>query len=159
MVACGESRMAREQIKDSWVAIRARFDDNDLDTVFRLRTVMPGRKIRRQHPLMMILKWPYAAKRDGMPRQADLKRMGAFEDALEAVVEAPAVAIQVACLTGNGRRTWRYFTDDPDGFAATAQPLLQAHAPAPFLFRRVDDPDWEGLAELLPLLDCPHDAD
>jgi hypothetical protein len=149
--------VAKELIADSWVAIRAQFDDDDLDTVFRLRTQMPIKKVRSQHPIMMIIKWPYPAKKDGMPRQADMKRMGSFEDALEDAIEAPRLGIQVACLTGNGRRTWRYFVADPDAFLHSLHPLLQAHAPEPHLFRQIEDPDWEGLGELLPLLECEHD--
>jgi len=149
--------MAKELIPDSWVAIRAQFDDDDLDTVFRLRTCMPTRKVRRQHPTMMIIKWPYEARKDGMPRQSDLKRMAAFEDALEVAVEAPAIGLQVACLTGNGRRTWRYFVADPGNFSSAVRPLLEAHGPGPHMFRQVEDPEWEGLAELMPLLECAHD--
>ena len=115
--------MARELTADSWVAIRAQFDDDDLDTVFRLRTQMPTKKVRLQHPTMMIIKWPYQAKKDGMPRQADMKRMAAFEDALEIAIEAPALGIQAACLTGNGRRTWRYFVAAPDNFLTAVRPL------------------------------------
>jgi hypothetical protein len=50
--------MATELIADSWIAIRAQFDGDDLDTVFRIRTQMPARRIRLQHPIMMIIKWP-----------------------------------------------------------------------------------------------------
>lgn len=81
--------MAKPPLEDSWFTTRAMFDDDDLDTVFRLRTAMPGKRVRAQYPVMMIIKWFYPAKKDGMPRQADL-----------------------------------------------------------------DDPQWEGLGELLPLLDC-----
>jgi hypothetical protein len=146
--------MAKPPIADRWIAVRAQFDDDDLDTVFRFRVAMPTPSVRRRHPVMMILKWPYAAKKDGMPRQADLARMAAFEDALEVAIEAPVVGIQVACLTGNGRRTWRYFVADPARFVAAVEPLLATHGPAPHLFRQVEDPAWEGLSDLLPLLEC-----
>jgi hypothetical protein len=132
------------------------FEDDDLDTVVRFRVALPTPKQRRTHPTRLILKWPFAAKKDGMPRDADLKRMAAFEDALEAAVETPALGLAVACLTGNGRRTWRYFVADPAPFLAAVQPVLAAHPPA-FLFKQVDDPAWDGLTELLPLLDCADD--
>lgn len=148
--------MVKELIADSWVAIRAQFEGDELDTVFRLRTQMPTKKVKLQHPTMMIVRWPYLPKKDGMPRQTDMKRMSAFEDALEVAIEAPGIGIQVACLTGNGRRTWRYFVADPDVFLTAVQPLFSKHEPEPHLFKQIDDPKWEGLTELMPLLDCEH---
>src|SRR5687768_1587017 len=139
--------MTRQLIADSWVAIRAQFDDDDLDTVFRLRTQMPSRHVRHRYRTMTILKWQYAPKKDGMPRQADIARRSRFEDALENAVEAPDLGLQAATLTGNGRRTWRYFVADPARFAQVIQPLVHAHGPEPFLFKQVEDPAWEGLAE------------
>lgn len=148
--------MATGMIADSWVAIRAQFEDDDLDTVFRLRNQMPTRRTRLLRPIMMIIKWPYRAKVDGMPRQVDMKRMSAFEDELEVLVESPGLGIQVACLTGNGRRTWRYYVADPDRFSLVVRPLFDTHGPGPFLFKQVEDSEWEGLAELMPLLESGH---
>ncbi|MBL8297713.1 MAG: DUF695 domain-containing protein [Rhodanobacteraceae bacterium] len=150
--------MARKLIADSWIAVRAQFEDDDLDTVFRFRTQMPTKTVRLRHPTMMIIKWPYQAKKDGMPRQADMKRMSAFEDALEIAIEVPALGIQAACLTGNGRRTWRYFVAEPKTFLTAVNPLLKAHGPGPHIFRRIEDYEWEGLSELMPLLECAHDG-
>ena len=146
--------MAKPPLEDSWFSTRAMFDDDDLDTVFRLRTAMPGKRVRAQYPVMMIIKWFYPAKKDGMPKQADLERMAAFEDLLETHVEQPVVGVQVACLTGNGRRSWRYYVADAERFTQVVKPLLAAHAPPTTELKRVDDPQWEGLGELLPLLDC-----
>ncbi|HWU69760.1 MAG TPA: DUF695 domain-containing protein [Pseudoxanthomonas sp.] len=146
--------MTLERLVDSWLAVRAQFEDDDLDTVIRFRTEMPSENVRLAHPVMMIIKWPYKTKKDGMPRQADIDRMSAFEDELEVAIEAPLLGIPVACLTGNGRRTWRHFVADPKTFKAALQPLLAAHAPEPFLFKQVKDAKWEGLKELLPLLEC-----
>ena len=146
--------MGKQLIADSWVAIRAQFEGDDLDTVFRFRTQIPSKKIRTKYPTMMIIRWPYQPKKDGMPRQADLKRMAVFEDALETAVETPVLGIQIACLTGNGRRTWRYFVANPTSFLTAIRPLLNDHGPEPHMFRRVKDPEWEGLSELTPLLEC-----
>ena len=146
--------MARALISDTWFATRAQFEDDDLDTVFRLRTQMPVTKTRTTFHTLMIIKWPYQPKKDGMPREKDLRRMGSFEDALEVSVEAPVLGIQVACLTGNGRRTWRYFVAEPAAFLRAVKPLLETHGPGPHMFRKKEDAKWAGLSELLPLLEC-----
>jgi hypothetical protein len=148
--------MKKPLIHDSWVAIRAGFDDDDQDTVFRIRTQMPTRKVRSRYPTLVIVKWPYRAKKDGMPRQADLDRMSAFEDALEVVVEQPVLGIQVACLTGCGRRSWRYFVADTGRFLAALKPQFQSQGPDCGEMKEVDDPEGEGLSELMQLLECEH---
>lgn len=50
--------MALETLADSWLAVRAQFEDDDLDTVIRFRTEMPPEHVRLGHPIMMIIKWP-----------------------------------------------------------------------------------------------------
>lgn len=151
--------MTTKPIEDSWAAVRSRFADDNLDTFFRLRTQMPAKQVRQRYRTMMVIKWPYQAKKDGMPREADLKRMAAFEDALEIAVETPALGIQAACLTGNGRRTWRYYAAAPDHFLAAMSPLLEAHGPEPHMFKQIEDSRWEGFAELMPLLEGACDED
>ncbi len=42
--------MTKEFIADHWIAIRARFDDDELDTVFRIRIRMPARSGRLKYP-------------------------------------------------------------------------------------------------------------
>ncbi|UXI70720.1 DUF695 domain-containing protein [Tahibacter amnicola] len=148
-----------ESISDNWAVVRSAFDGDDLDTVFRFRTRIPAQRIRSKHPMLMILRWPYPAKKDGMPRQKDIQRMSAFEDALESAIEATGIGIQAACLTGNGRRSWRYFAADPAVFLATLQPLLDTFAPEPHLFKQREDPTWEALAELMSLLECVDDEE
>ena len=148
--------MARVNIRDSWRTVRAQFEDDDLDTVFRFRTELPEKRVRSKYRNLIIFKWPYPAKKDGMPYAAVLKQMGSFEDQLEAAVESSQIGIQAVCLTGNGRRTWRYYVADKTEFLTATKPLLRAFHPAVRVFRQKDDPNWELLAEILPLLDCPH---
>jgi hypothetical protein len=143
-------------LSDTWKVVRMCFEDDDLDTVVRFRVALPAPKDRKRFPTMLILKWEYAAKRDGMPRDKDIERMAAFEDELERAVEETALGYPVACLTGNGRRTWRYYVDDPKPFLAALKPVLAAHEAA-FLFKQVADPAWGGLTELLPLLECEEE--
>jgi hypothetical protein len=143
---------------DFWDVVRSRFVDDELDTVFRFRVLMPPQDIQQHHPICMIIKWEYQAKKDGMPRQADLKRMSAFEEVLETSV-GNNIGIEVACLTGVGRRTWRYFVSDPERFLQVVQPAFESFDRVPFLFKQLDDPNWTSLAELLTLLDEDDEDD
>jgi hypothetical protein len=145
--------MTRPTSDDQWAVVECCFDGDDLPTIFRFRTRMPAKQVRTAHPVLIILRWPYTAKKNGMPRKADLDRMNAFEDAMEVAVEAPKIGIPVACLTGNGRRTWRYFVADAKPFLKIVNPLMKTHGPEPQLFRNRRDAEWESLTELLQMLD------
>jgi hypothetical protein len=79
--------------------------------------------------------------------------MSAFEDLLEPEVETPLIGIQVACLTGGGRRTWRYFVEDAELFLSRVNPIFVEHGPSNGDIRRFEDPGWEGLTDLMPLLE------
>ena len=153
--------MKETELPDRWAAVRTAFGGDDLDTVFRFRAFMPVDAARKKYSTVVIVRWPYAAKKDGMPKDADLKKMSAFEDELEAKVEKPAIGVQAATLTGNGRRTWRYYTADSDRFVATVEPILRKHGPAEAqtAFRLEPDPEWQKLADLHPLLACADEGE
>src|SRR5438105_585591 len=97
-------------VPDFWLVARTMYGDED--TVIRFRSERPTASGQAKYSILMVLTWRYSAKRDGMPRKADLQAMLAFEDALDQVVKEPKVGIHVACLTGGGRRTWRYYVAD-----------------------------------------------
>lgn len=139
-------------LKDDWTAVRSAFAGEALDTVFRFRTNLPPPDIRARYQTMLVVRWPYEAKKDGMPGVAVRRAMSVFEDLLEAEVEAPLIGIQAACLTGGGRRSWRYFVENPELFLARVDPIFALHGPSNGDIRRFDDPGWEGLADLMPLL-------
>ena len=141
-------------IPDYWLAVRTQLGDDDV--VARFRTYMPTESAKRRFPVMMIIRWPYTEKKDGMPRKPELQRMSDFEDILERKIEKPVVGIQAACVTGAGRRTWRYYVADPEAYLRALGPILKNHAPSTTTVRRVDDPEWSGLSELIPLGQCAN---
>lgn len=141
----------------SWTVVRSRFEGDTLDTVFRFWVGLPTPPVRAHYPRKVILRWAYAAGADGMPDVALLERMAKFEDAMDArlkTLESDAAhAVHVATLTGNGRRTWRYFARDAEAFLAAVQPVMAAADPAVECFRNEPDPKWEALTDLLGMLD------
>ncbi len=140
-------------IPDQWLVARTRFVDETWDVVIRFRAYPATERGKAKYKTMFILKWWYAPKKDGMPRKADLAAMGTFENALEESIENPRVGIQAACLTGGGRRTWRYYAANPAKFRSTVAKLISG-APTAVELKEVDDPSWEGLGELQVLKEC-----
>jgi Family of unknown function (DUF695) len=80
-------------IPDFWLAVRATYADEE--TVIRFRSERPTSKAQAKYSTMVILKWHYKGKKDGMPRNADLLAMHGFEESLDAVVDVPRVGIHV----------------------------------------------------------------
>ena len=141
-------------ITDYWLVARATYAE--VDTVIRFRSEMPTSKAQARYRTMLILKWFYKGKKDGMPKKQDLLAMSCFEDALETAIEAPVIGIQAACLTGGDRRSWRYYAADPKKFREVVAPVIHGSATAEVEIMEVDDPAWQGLTELMPLKECAH---
>ena len=56
--------------------------------------------------------------------------------------------MQVACLTGNHQKEWRYYTHDVEAFLDAFNACLAGHPAYPLQLRA--DPDWNALSGLQP---------
>ncbi len=136
---------------DNWLLVNCRYGEDD--ATIRFRGEMPSIAARLAHRSMAVLKWRYLAKKDGFPTAKELAQLSKFEDRLEELIEGPAVAVQVACVTGGGRRTWRYFMDRREPFNSIARGVFAEFPSAKIELIEVDDPEWEALSEFEPLID------
>ena len=58
--------------------------------------------------------------------------------------------IEAASLLGRGVKEWRYYTTEPEAFLKVFNDALSALPEFPIEMQSYDDPDWDGLTELLP---------
>lgn len=136
---------------DNWLITRCCYGKEE--TIVRFRSEMPTRERQLANPIMVVLRWRYRGKKDGMPSTRVYSDMRRFEDALESLIEDPGLATQVASLTGGNRKTWRYFLHDKSAFLTALNPLLQQFQAARIEVLEFEDPAWDGLDELLPLVE------
>lgn len=135
---------------DEWTVGELR-DDDGPGMIVRFRSHLPAPEVRKIWGHLVIVGWPYEADdASGMPEKKEARAQDAFEDALFKRLEADGAGCQAASITGEGVREWRYYTPDPDLFMQSLNEALQGHPDYPLEFEAFEDPDWNGLAELLP---------
>jgi hypothetical protein len=135
---------------DEWTVGEVLADDG-VSMIVRFRSHLPSPSAREAWRHLVQIGWACeSADEDGLPDDVESGLQDAFEDALRAQVEAPGHGAQVASLTGGGVREWRYYTRDPETFFSALNAALSSHPEYPLEFAVFEDPDWDGLSELLP---------
>lgn len=135
---------------DLWTVGEAEAEDG-VSMIVRFRSHLPAPAVRADWRHLVQIGWSCeTADEDGMPDDVESGLQDAFEDALLASVDARGDSVQVASLTGGGVREWRYYTRDPETFFRTLNEALGSHPEYPLDFGVFEDPEWEGLTELLP---------
>lgn len=133
---------------DMWAVGEARI--NDLSVIVRFRTGLPPVADRQANDNLIIITWAYEGIESGMPNEEDKRLTNAFEEAIEKGFENSDVGVQVACLTGNHQKEWRFYTHDVDGFLDAFNACLAGHPVYPVKLSVFKDPDWNGLGHLQP---------
>ena len=132
---------------DEWAVGQAEVDG--LPIIVRSRTSLPAAPDREIYHCLIMVSWPYEPENSGMPPADVNRQMQAFEDVLEQTLEKGEVGVQVASVTGNGAKQWRYYTYDTDEFMGVFNEALQGHAAYPVELQLFQDPEWGALAELI----------
>lgn len=123
---------------------------NGLPVVVRFRTGLPSESDRQLNENLIVITWAYQGIETGMPNDEDKQRTNAFEEAIEQGFEHSDAGVQVACLTGNHQKEWRYYTPNVEAFLDAFNACLAGHPVYPVELRMFKDPDWNALAGLQP---------
>lgn len=123
---------------------------NGLPVVVRFRTGLPAEPARQHADNLIIISWPYAGIESGMPNDEDKQHTNRFEEAIEKGFDDSDIGVQVACLTGNHQKEWRFYTHDVEAFLDAFNTCLAGHPTYPIQLGTYKDPDWNGLAGLQP---------
>ena len=75
--------------------------------------------------------WPYVRTANGMPDEAEAKRMEEPQEALQKAMEKDKLSILTGVYTGDGARTWIFYTRNIPAFEK--------------------DPDWNEYREMCSL--------
>jgi hypothetical protein len=133
---------------DLWAVGEARV--NGLPVVILFRNGLPAEADRQINENLIIITWPYEGIESGMPNDEDKQRTNSFEEAVEQGFENSDAGVQVACLTGNHQKEWRYYTPNVEAFLDAFNKCLAGHPVYPIQLRMFQDPDWKALSELQP---------
>ena len=121
------------------------------DGAFIIRTLakFPGEAARARHPILIVVRWKYGDEASGMPDAETLATMVQFEDALYESLD-DEWGVEAATVIGDGAKEWRFYTSKADTFYAGFNEALAGHQRYPVELEPFEDPNWCGLAELLP---------
>jgi hypothetical protein len=136
---------------DTWTVGAA--DQDGQPILIRVRGQMPDAAQRHGYGQLVVIGWPYDDIEAGLPTDADNVQMQAFEDAVEAGLRVSGAGVHVASVTGAGHKEWRYYAADAEAFVAGLNASLEGHPTYPLEIEMFDDPEWEGLQQLLDGLD------
>lgn len=133
--------------QDPWLSLR---DGPDGDAIF-IRALRQPPAERQRYPALIVAAWPYDFEgEDGLPDEKTHQRMHGFQEAVHAALVASGVGIEAASLLGRGVKEWRYYATEPEAFLEVFNQALAALPDYPIEMQSYDDPDWDGLTELLP---------
>ncbi|CAB3821792.1 hypothetical protein LMG3410_00305 [Achromobacter aegrifaciens] len=133
---------------DLWAVGEAQVEG--LTVIVRFRTGLPSATDREINENLVIISWPYQGIESGMPNDEDKQSHNSFEEAIEKGFENSDIGVQVACLTGNHHKEWRYYTRDVEAFLDAFNACLPGHPVYPIQLRMYKDPDWNALSGLQP---------
>ena len=131
--------------EDSWVVSM----NPQHSLIVRRRSHLPAQAIRSAHPDLVTVTWRYGPEDSGLPDPALHSQMSHFDDAIERWSSADWF-IDVAAITGGGRKEWRFYARDAEEFAANFKQRLAPCASGGLVIEAFADPDWTALSELLP---------
>jgi hypothetical protein len=104
--------MTPDSGQDTWLT--AQGSENDLPLIFRARQHKPKGIDISCYPTLLNIYWPYDASiRNGMPPVDINEQQVKFENAIERI-DDEAIAHLMLVITGNGRKEWIYYIQNPD---------------------------------------------
>jgi hypothetical protein len=112
-------------VADTWMLLEVTSDDPYPFTV-RAREEMPSADVRSRFPKVVEISWDYGDDGvSGMPDDAAQQRIDAFDEALDGL-ERDGIAIEAACVTRMGVRTWQFYTGDVQRFGSAFNEMVGA---------------------------------
>jgi Family of unknown function (DUF695) len=124
--------------RDIWAT--ATGDERGTPVIYRYRQNHTADPSRYPHALRIV--WPYDGQvRNGMPPVEDNKLQVGFEDAIGTLGEGRAGYLMLV-LTGNGRKEWLYYVEDPKRWLEELNRSLATHKPYPLQIGDWLDEGW-----------------
>jgi Family of unknown function (DUF695) len=128
--------------EEEWYVLRSGSPTSP--SILSVRPSLPSEAIRSRFQVEVTLRWVYTPNETGLPAsETDIKAMYAFEEALRARDTLEIVFLQAIRKTGNGARTWVYFSSSEQAF----RDLLGQDARVTLSF--APDPNWSELSKIL----------
>ncbi len=95
--------------------------------------------------------WPYTPDGQGMPDEPTACLMEEAQEALKRLVEKNKLAIFTGIYTGNGERTWVFYTRNIPAFGSALNEALAPFETLPLSIYTEKDAHWDEYREMCEL--------
>lgn len=105
----------------------------------------------RSNPRMSIrveVTWPYEPDLSGMPDKSESSLMAQAHEALLQTFDQDPVAVMTGVFTGDGERTWIFYTASTNIFGRKLNESLESLPLLPLNVYCENDPEWEQYDEM-----------
>ena len=138
--------IARIIKEDRWALSQGEYEGKPVVVRFR-EPLLTLPDIHGYEQLLRVV-WSYGGEEEsGMPSDADLATLDAFEKLLCDALELDGRAICTAVITSWGYREWVLYTDDFEDCSERISKLPKRGAPYPIELEAEADYDWHYLRE------------
>lgn len=136
-----KKRKEKKKIGDGWVVAEGKEDN--LPILYRLRQCVPDGISVKDYPFLLSILWSYETDNaSGMPSNEINDQQLSFDDALDQMDNTGSGTMMLA-VTGNGRREWVWYVNDPQVWLQNLHECLQGHPVYPLDIQQSEDPEWE----------------
>ena len=136
-----KKRKEQKEIGDPWVL--AETVEDGFPIMHRLRQCVPDGIIISEYPYLLSILWEYETEdNSGMPSEEQNEQHLNFDDALDEMDNKGSGTMMLA-ITGNGRKEWVWYVNDPQEWSNELHSCLQGHPVYPLDIEKSEDPEWE----------------
>lgn len=97
------------------------------------------------------ISWKYVPVFQGMPSEEEATRMDRMQEVLKKAMERDKLAILTGVYTGDGERTWVFYTRQVKAFGELLNKTLASCEIFPITIYTEKDPDWNEYREMYEL--------
>ena len=139
------------KLGDVWFSAVAEAEESDHMIIVSGRTEREPLNQSGKLKKRVEITWKYEADSKGMPDEDTGKLMEAAQTALKRAMEKDKLAIFTGIYTGDGERTWIFYTRNIPAFGRTLNEALAPFETLPLTIYTEKDPEWNEYREMCEL--------
>lgn len=145
------------KLGDVWFSAIAEAENSDHMIVVSGRTEIEPFIQSGKFKERVEITWKYEADSKGMPNETTGKLMEEVQTVLKQAMEKDKLAIFTGIYTGDGERTWVFYTRNIPAFGRMLNETLAPFETLPLTIYTEKDPEWSEYREMCELQDQDND--
>ena len=145
------------KLGDVWFSAIAEAENSDRMIVVSGRTEIEPFIQSGKFKERVEITWKYEADSKGMPNETTGKMMEEVQTVLKQAMEKDKLAIFTGIYTGDGERTWVFYTRNIPAFGRMLNEPLAPFETLPLTIYTEKDPEWNEYREMCELQDQDND--